>query len=122
MSTPQPPNAPQTPAAPIPTYMTPSIILTVASFIVCCLSCVSIVGIGTGIVAIVFGSKTSKALAAGDITAAQAASRNAKIWMWVTAGLLALGFLVWIISLATMGVGGYMEQMQQFQRQLESSR
>ncbi|WP_369039325.1 CD225/dispanin family protein [Stenotrophomonas maltophilia] len=119
MSTPQPP---QTHSGAIPTYMTPSIILTVASFIVCCLSCVSILGIGTGIVAIVFANKTSKALTLGDIAAAQAASRTAKIWMWITAGLLILGLLVWIISLATMGVDGYMMQLQQFQQQLENSR
>lgn len=109
------------PSAPtgIPNYMVPSIIATVASFIVCCLSCFSLPGIATGIVAIVFASKVNKLLAANDVAGAQAASRTAKIWMWVTYGIIALGIVVFIISLITMGgIDGYMMRMQEIRGQL----
>ncbi|MGE6331688.1 CD225/dispanin family protein [Stenotrophomonas sp. NPDC077659] len=116
MSTPQPP---QLAAGAPQTYLVPSIIGTVASFIVCCLSCFSLPGIATGIVAIVYGNKVSKLLAAGDVVGAVTASRTAKIWMWVTFGIIALGVVVFVVSLLTMGgIDGYMARMQEIRGQL----
>ncbi|KAF1015107.1 MAG: hypothetical protein GAK31_02595 [Stenotrophomonas maltophilia] len=105
----------------VPTYMVPSIIGTVLSFVVCCLSCFSLPALATGIVAIVFGSKVNTLLAEGDVTGAQAASRTARIWMWVTYGILVLAVLVFVVSLFLMGgVDGYMIRMKELRQQLES--
>ncbi len=105
----------------IPNHLIWSIVVTVLAFFVCCLSCLSFPGIGTGIVAIVFATKVNSLLNQGDLEGARRASKNAKIWAWVTTGFLIAGVLLFFISLATMGVDGYMQQMQQFQQQIESA-
>ena len=58
----------------IPNYLVPSILVTLC----CCMP--------FGIVAIVFAAQVSSKLAAGDITGAQAASKNAKMWCWIGFG------------------------------------
>lgn len=105
----------------VPSYLVWSIIVTVLAFVVCCFSCLSFPAIATGIVAIVFGTKVNTLLRQGDLVAAQNASRNAKIWAWVTSGILIAATLGWLVMLATVGMDGYMEQLQQFQQQIESS-
>ena len=105
----------------IPNYMIWSIISTILAFFVCCLSCLSFPGIITGIVAIVFSTKVNTLLNQGDLEGARQASRKAKIWAWVTTGFLIAGVVLFLFSLAFMGVDGYMEQMQQFQQQIESA-
>lgn len=105
----------------VPNHMTWSIIVTVLAFFVCCLSCLSFPGIVTGVVAIVFASKVNGLLNRGDLDGALRASKNARIWAWVTTGFLIAGVVVFALSLAFMGVDGYMQQMQQFQQQLESA-
>jgi hypothetical protein len=66
----------------VPNYLVFAILATV----LCCLP--------TGIAAIIFAAQVNGKLQAGDIAGAQAASRNAKIWCWVSFGL----------GLATIGV------------------
>jgi interferon-induced transmembrane protein len=105
----------------IPNHLIWSIVVTILAFFVCCLSCLSFPGIVTGVVAIVFASKVNGLLNQGDLEGARRASKNAKIWAWVTTGFLIAGVVLFVISLAFMGVDGYMEQMQQFQRQIESN-
>lgn len=105
----------------VPNHLIWSIIVTVLAFFVCCLSCLSFPGIVTGIVAIVFASKVNGLLNRGDLEGALRASKNAKIWAWVTTGFLIAGVLLAVISIAVMGVDGYMQQMQQFQQQIESA-
>jgi hypothetical protein len=63
---------------PIPNYLVGSILATLC----CCLP--------FGIVALVFAAQVNSKLAAGDVAAAQQASKNAKTWMWIAivAGLL----------------------------------
>lgn len=111
---------PPAPSA-VPNHLVWSSITTALSFFVCCLSCVSFFGIATGIVAIVYGSKVNRLLGVGDLEGARAASNTAKIWAWVTTGLLIAGVLLFFVSLATLGVDGYMQQMQQFQHQMEQA-
>ncbi|NIJ69379.1 CD225/dispanin family protein [Xanthomonas sp. 60] len=106
----------------VPNHLVWSIIVTILAFFVCCMSCVSFAGIITGIVAIVFGTKVNTLLSQGDLEGARRASRNARTWAWVTTGLLILGIVVFVVSLATLGVDGYMQQMEQFQQQIEANR
>ena len=105
----------------VPNHLIWSIVVTIVSFFLCCVSCLSFPAIATGIVAIVFGTKVNTLLNQGDLVAARNASKNAKIWAWVTSGILIAATLFSLIWLATVGTEGYMEQIQQLQQQIESS-
>ncbi len=76
----------------IDNYLIPAILTTVF----CCLP--------AGIVAIIYSAQVNSKLATGDIAGAQAASKNAKLWSMISAGLIALLMLVsgafFVISLA----------------------
>jgi hypothetical protein len=118
-----PPPAPQPPiGAPIPNYMAWSITMTVLCFLICCMSCYSFPGIVTGIIGIVYAAKVNSLLNAGDIAGATSASRTARILAWVTTAIFALSILIFLASLAFLGMDGYMEKIQEIQQQIESSR
>lgn len=104
-----------------PNYLVWSITVTVLNFLVCCLACWNFPGIVTGIVGIVFASKVNSRLAVGDIAGAQAASRNAKIWTWVTTGFLILGVLIAVASLIWLGTDGYMDKVNELRQQIEAA-
>ncbi|ACD61259.1 transmembrane protein [Xanthomonas oryzae pv. oryzae PXO99A] len=61
-------------------------------------------------------------LNAGDIPAAIKASSTAKILAWVTTCIFVLGLLLWIVSIASVGVGGYKVRIIKMQQQIEHSR
>lgn len=96
----------------IPNHLVWSILGTIASTILCCMICVSLPGIGTGIAAIVFSSKVDSLLRMGDIEGARHASKTAKTLNLVTAGFVALAAILFIVSLVMLGTDGYMEYMQ----------
>lgn len=97
----------------VPTYMAWSIIATILSLCLCCLF-----GTIPGIVAIVFSSKTSSALARGDHAAAVEASRNAKIWAWITTAANVIG-LLWLAY--AVSTGQWEMMMQQWQAAMEAA-
>jgi hypothetical protein len=110
-------------AKPVPNHLLWSILVTVFNFLVCCIACWNFPGLITGIVAIVFSSKVNSRLNAGDVAGAEQASRNARIWAWVTTGFLILGVLAFFISLAFMGgTEGYMERIHEIRQQIEANR
>ncbi len=106
----------------VPNHLIWSIVVTLVSFFLCCVSCLSFPAIATGIVAIVFASKVNTLLNQGDLVAARQASKNAKIWAWVTTGILIAATVFSVLWLVLAGTDGYMEQIQELQRQLENSR
>ncbi len=82
--------APELPSPPahIPNYLVQAILVT----IFCCLP--------FGIVSIVYAAQVNSKLAAGDVSGAMQASKNAKTWAWVSFGV-ALGILgVYLLSVA----------------------
>jgi interferon-induced transmembrane protein/zinc ribbon protein len=99
--TPPPPQQPsytapppsQPVGAPIPNYLWQSIVVTLC----CCLP--------FGIVAIIFAAQVNQKLAAGDYAGAQHASKQAKMWCLIGAGL---GLLVGIIY-ALAGGAAFLE-------------
>jgi hypothetical protein len=74
-----------------------AIVATVVGF------CTSCFGLITGIVAIVFASKSKKLWQAGDAAGAQQASNNARIWLIVTGVIIVVGIIVNAIRFATSG-------------------
>ena len=76
--------------ASVPNYLVFAILVT----ILCCLP--------AGIPAIVYAAQVNGKLQAGDIAGAQAASNNAKMWCWISAGVGFAGVTIWII-LAAVG-------------------
>lgn len=73
----------------VPNYLVFSILTTV----LCCLP--------TGIPAIIYSAQVNGKLQAGDIAGAQAASRNAKMWCWISFGLgLAFTMLYGLVMVA----------------------
>jgi len=78
------------PGMTVPNYLVFAILATV----LCC--------IPTGIVAIVYAAQVNGKLQAGDIAGAQLASKNAKMWCWVSFGL---GLAITAISLLLVMAG-----------------
>lgn len=73
------------PVQTVPNYLVWSILATV----LCCLP--------PGIVAIVYSAQVNGKLQAGDIAGAQQASKNAKTWCFVSAGVGLAGTLLYIL-------------------------
>lgn len=101
---PVPPPAPLTstgvvipPGATVPNYLVFAILAT----IFCCLP--------TGIPAIVYAAQVNGKLQAGDFAGAQAASKSAKMWCWISFGVgLVVGLFYLVIAVGTIRqVGGH---------------
>lgn len=112
MSTTPPAMSPEQNYGPVPNYLVWAILITVASLCLCC-----VVGTIPGIVAIVFASQVNGKLSAGDRDGALRASKNAKLWCWITTGLCIFGLLL-SIGLRMAGYDNmywknYIEQMQE---------
>ncbi len=84
-------------AAHIPNYLTPAIILTVISCFSMCCSCFALLGVPFGIVALVYANKVNTLLAGGNFAQARQASDNAKLWCWITAGVLIVSVLLGLL-------------------------
>jgi len=80
----------QRPSVDVPNYLVFAILAT----ILCCLP--------AGIPAIVYAAQVNGKLQAGDIAGAQAASKNAKMWCWISAGV---GLGVGVIWMILVGLG-----------------
>jgi len=85
-----PPPPPVDPPANVPNYLVPAILAT----LFCCLP--------VGVVSIVFATQVNSKLAAGDIQGAQAASRNAKLWLIVS---VCLGLVVGLVVIVANVLG-----------------
>jgi hypothetical protein len=74
------------PGVSVPNYLVFSILATV----LCCLP--------AGIVAIIYAAQVNGKLQAGDIAGAQVASKNAKMWCWISFGVgLGVGLLYMLL-------------------------
>lgn len=91
------PSAVITPGQPgatdVPNYLVPSILVTV----LCCLF--------TGIPAIIYAAQVNNKLAVGDVAGARLASKNARMWCWISAavGVLTIGFYTLVVILGIAG-------------------
>lgn len=106
----------------IPNYLIWSILNTVGAFILCCLSCFSFPALVTGIVAIVFSSQVNTKLNQSDLAGARRSSANAKLWNWITSGILILALIGTIAMFSLVGMDGYMQYMEEVRQQMEQNR
>ena len=97
---------------PVPNYLAWAIVSTILAFCLCC-----VVGAIPGVVAIVFAAQVNSKLAAGDRDGAAKASKNAKLWCWITTGLVIFGLLLNIPTYATGGADRYREMIEQIEAQ-----
>src|SRR5216684_7447244 len=91
-----------TPAQPqvqIPNYQTQSIVMIVASV----LCCGNLLSLALAIVALVNSNQVKSKLAMGDVAGAQAAAKNAKMFNWISLGILVAIILIGIV-LGALGV------------------
>ena len=100
---------------PIPNHLVWAIVITILGFCLCC-----VVGAIPGVVAIVFATQVNSKLAAGDRSGAEQASKNAKLWCWITTGLVILGLLLNVVSYSTGGSDRYRQMLEQFEQRAES--
>lgn len=106
-----PPMSASSGGAPVPNHLIWAIVSTILAFCLCC-----VIGAIPGVVAIVFAAKVNGALDRGDFAEARRASDTAKLWCWITTGLVALGLLINIGLLASGGMAGYQQRLQQIQQ------
>jgi|WetSurMetagenome_2_1015567.scaffolds.fasta_scaffold410443_1 hypothetical protein len=93
--TPVTPVTPVTPGTPVNTGTMPPnyLVWAILTTIFCCLP--------FGIVSIIFAAQVNSKWQMGDILGAQQASKNAKTWAWVSAGIGIVSFIIALI----FGVG-----------------
>lgn len=105
---PYPPNPGFNPATPLKpkNWLTENIVATVVGLFCCC-------GVNaiTGVIGIVFSTQVDTKYNAGDYAGAESSANTAKIMFYVTAGLVALGVILNIISFFLYG-GLMFKQMQ----------
>ena len=110
-----PPPGPPTMA--IPNYLLWAILVTIASLFFCC-----IIGTIPGIVAIVFAAQVNRKRDEGNDIGAQLASRNAKLWCWISTGLCAAGLLWTVYFFSTGGMAKYEQLLQEIEQREQSRR
>lgn len=91
-----PPPPPSTAPVNIPNYLVFAILTTVF----CCLP--------AGVVSIVYAAQVNGKIAAGDIAGAMAASKNAKLWAMISAGVGFAFIALYIVFIVIMGGIGAM--------------
>jgi hypothetical protein len=92
--------------APIQNNMTLAVVTTLLAFIFNFMGCCCFpVTLATGITAIVFASKVDGLRAGGNEEGALAASRKAKTWSYITAGLGALFLALFIVAQVGKSMG-----------------
>ncbi len=90
----QPPPPPMSAPSTVPNYLVWSILST----LFCCLP--------AGIVAIIYSSQVNTKIATGDVQGAMAASKNAKMWSMIAAGVsLVCGIIYALFMIFAVGMG-----------------
>jgi len=94
-----------------------TVIGTLVNFVACC--CLPVT-LATGITAIVYALKVNKFLETGEISSAEQAAKNAKIWSWATT-ILGILFALWFIATLVLQIGDP-EFLENIRKQVEASR
>ena len=80
-----------------PVHVDNYLVFAILTTVLCCLP--------AGIPAIVYASQVNSKLQLGDVAGAQLASKNAKMWCWISFGLFFAGIGIYLI-LIMIGIAG----------------
>jgi lysylphosphatidylglycerol synthetase-like protein (DUF2156 family) len=108
----------------VPNYFVWAIVATIVATLSTMFSCCCIpLGLPSGIAAIVFANKVNSFLAADDISAAEDASKKAKLWTWVTT-VIAIIFSLWVVTYFILTTTGVLDPtaMEDILKQMEANR
>jgi hypothetical protein len=91
------PAAPGMPGAPariaeVPNYLVQSIIMTVVT-VLCC----NILALPLAVIGLVYSTQVNTKLGMGDVIGAQAASKSAKMFSWISLAVLVGSLLVYLV-------------------------
>jgi hypothetical protein len=110
------PDAPATPGAPppkiadVPNYLVFSIIQTVVSLMCCGLTCgIGFIPLALAVIALIFSIQVNSKLGKNDLAGAQASSKNAKLFNWITCGLLVGAIVLYFLLVFFGAMSNYWE-------------
>jgi hypothetical protein len=109
------------PKVSVPNYLVWAIVATIVATLSSMFSCCCIpLGLPSGIAAIVYALRVNKFLETGEVSSAEQASRNAKLWTWVTT-VIAIIFTLWVIAAFTLQISdpAFLEEIR---KQVEAGR
>lgn len=86
-------------------YMVGSVIFTVGNLVLALFTGITIFGVITGIIAIVFASQVNKRLQSGNRTGAGGTARVTKIFYWITLAIFAVGVVIFLLLIVVVFVG-----------------
>jgi hypothetical protein len=95
------------PVSQIPEYKVKSILLIVASSVLCCFTCISIFALPFAIIALVTSNRIQTHVSAGNIELAMEDSKKARMWCWVSFGIIigaVILAVIWFVYLFTSGM------------------
>ncbi len=101
---------PGAPVPNIPNYLVQAALLTLVCFLSFAPPFLTVPGVITGIVAIVYGAQVNGKVAGGNYVGARDSSRLARVWTWITFAIMALKLLIlaaflllFLLTLIAMG-------------------
>ena len=94
------PGAPAPRLAEVPNYLVQSIVMTVVTLLCC-----NILALPFAIIGLVYSTQVNSKLGMNDIAGAQAAAKNAKLFDWISLGVLVGSMLIYFL-LMFLGVLG----------------
>ena len=86
-------------------YMVGSVIFTVGNLVLALFTGITIFGVITGIIAIVFASQVNKRLQSGNRPGAGGTARVTKIFYWITLAIFAVGVVIFLLLIVVVFVG-----------------
>ena len=88
-------------------------------FSCCCIP----LGLPSGIAAIVYALRVNKFLETGEVSSAEQASKNAKLWTWVTT-VIAILFGILVLASFILQATGYLDKdyLEDLRKQMEAGR
>jgi len=121
------PDSPPPPSrqnAKVPNYLVWAVVSTVIATLATMFSCCCIpLGLPSGIAAIVYALRVNKFLETGEVSSAEQASKNAKLWTWVTT-VIAILFGILVLASFILQATGYLDKdyLEDLRKQMEAGR
>ena len=97
-----PPGYSAQPRPDVPNYQVPAIVMTVLTTLCC-----NIFALPCAIIALVYSTQVNSKLAVNDVSGAMAASKNAKLFTWISVGVLVVTVGAYLILVFVGVMSGF---------------